>query len=142
MAYVKQTWSCGDEISAEKLNHMEEGIESASIGGGTSGIVVTEATTAFDSDNYPVSTAIEMPVSEMLQYLADGKVVIALEHAHDPSINLGVFHYYFIVRYAEHENPALIAIHIGAPWDGGSNYVQQEYFEVENDTATTYYDIG
>ena len=29
MAYVKQTWACGDEITAEKLNHMEDGIESA-----------------------------------------------------------------------------------------------------------------
>lgn len=33
MAYVKQTWSCGDEISADKLNHMEDGISSASGGG-------------------------------------------------------------------------------------------------------------
>lgn len=37
MAYVKQTWSCGDDISADKLNHMEQGIEDASqSGGGTS----------------------------------------------------------------------------------------------------------
>ena len=34
MAYVKQTWSCGDEISAEKLNHMEDGIYDASQSGG------------------------------------------------------------------------------------------------------------
>ena len=26
MAYEKQTWQCGDTISAEKLNHMEDGI--------------------------------------------------------------------------------------------------------------------
>lgn len=26
MAYQKQTWKCGDTISADKLNHMEEGI--------------------------------------------------------------------------------------------------------------------
>ena len=29
MAYTKQTWNCGDVISAEKLNHMEDGIEEA-----------------------------------------------------------------------------------------------------------------
>ena len=26
MAYTKQTWACGDEITADKLNHMEDGI--------------------------------------------------------------------------------------------------------------------
>lgn len=26
MAYTKQTWNCGDEITADKLNHMENGI--------------------------------------------------------------------------------------------------------------------
>lgn len=30
MAYEKQTWECGDDISAERLNHMEEGIAEAS----------------------------------------------------------------------------------------------------------------
>ncbi len=29
MAYTKQTWANGDVITAEKLNHMEDGIESA-----------------------------------------------------------------------------------------------------------------
>lgn len=33
MAYEKQTWVTGDTITAEKLNHMEDGIASAS--GGT-----------------------------------------------------------------------------------------------------------
>lgn len=26
MAYEKQTWSCGETITADKLNHMEDGI--------------------------------------------------------------------------------------------------------------------
>lgn len=29
MAYTKQTWTTGDTITAEKLNHMEGGIESS-----------------------------------------------------------------------------------------------------------------
>lgn len=32
MAYEKQTWACGDTITADKLNHMEDGIANA--GGG------------------------------------------------------------------------------------------------------------
>lgn len=34
MAYEKQVWECGDVVTAEKLNHIEEGIESASESGG------------------------------------------------------------------------------------------------------------
>ena len=37
MAYTKQTWECGDVITAEKLNHMEDGI--ANSGGGTALII-------------------------------------------------------------------------------------------------------
>lgn len=29
MAYVKQNWECGEMITADKLNHMEDGIENA-----------------------------------------------------------------------------------------------------------------
>ena len=32
MSYVEQTWTTGDTITAEKLNHMESGIGSASAG--------------------------------------------------------------------------------------------------------------
>lgn len=33
MSYEKQTWKNGDIITAEKLNHMEDGISESSIGG-------------------------------------------------------------------------------------------------------------
>lgn len=31
MAYTKTTWNTGDVITAEKLNHMEDGITSAQV---------------------------------------------------------------------------------------------------------------
>lgn len=31
MAYTKQTWSTGDTITADKLNHIEDGIDAAGI---------------------------------------------------------------------------------------------------------------
>lgn len=34
MAYTKQEWNCGDTITADKMNHIEDGIEAASSGGG------------------------------------------------------------------------------------------------------------
>ena len=39
MSYTKQTWESGDIITAEKLNHMEDGI-SAGGSGGAGGILV------------------------------------------------------------------------------------------------------
>lgn len=33
MAYTPNEWACGETITAEKLNHMEDGIESANSGG-------------------------------------------------------------------------------------------------------------
>ena len=32
MAYEKQVWNCGDTITADKMNHIEEGIENAQNG--------------------------------------------------------------------------------------------------------------
>ena len=40
MAYEKQTWECGEVISAEKLNHIEDGIEEASQGGSVEPMIV------------------------------------------------------------------------------------------------------
>lgn len=37
MAYEKQTWSCGETITADKLNHMEDGIMES--GGGSTLVV-------------------------------------------------------------------------------------------------------
>lgn len=34
MTYEKQTWECGETITAEKLNHIEDGIYDASQSGG------------------------------------------------------------------------------------------------------------
>ena len=34
MAYTKHVWECGETITAERMNNIEDGIESASSGGG------------------------------------------------------------------------------------------------------------
>lgn len=64
MAYTKTTWNCGDEISAERMNNIEDGIEEAlaCCGGGDVGYECTETlttaydgnvTTAYDNSNCP-----------------------------------------------------------------------------------------
>ena len=53
MAYEKQTWQCGEVVTADKLNHMEDGIEQASQGGGGDASTVTMHTIdAGTSDEY------------------------------------------------------------------------------------------
>ena len=53
MAYEKQTWECGDVISAEKMNHMEDGIANAG-GGGDAGYECVEGTvTEFEGSVTP-----------------------------------------------------------------------------------------
>lgn len=46
MAYTKQNWECGDLITADKMNHIEDGIEEAGSGGGTTDYYLIE----FDYD--------------------------------------------------------------------------------------------
>lgn len=40
MSYEQQNWVTGHRITAEKLNHMEDGIASANSGGGTEPLIV------------------------------------------------------------------------------------------------------
>lgn len=45
MAYEKHIWSCGEDITDALLNHMEEGIENASGGGGAVYELTVDTTT-------------------------------------------------------------------------------------------------
>lgn len=54
MAYEKQTWVCGETITADKLNHMEDGIAEAS-GGGTAGYECTEEYTLLTDESVATS---------------------------------------------------------------------------------------
>lgn len=48
MAYVKNTWATGDVISAEKLNNIENGVESAEQGGSNLFAITVSGDGAFD----------------------------------------------------------------------------------------------
>lgn len=52
MSYEKQTWATGDVISAEKLNHIEDGIESAGSGSSAPAFVGTVELTSRDGVNF------------------------------------------------------------------------------------------
>ena len=64
MAYEKQTWNTGDVISAEKLNHMEDGI----------GFPVYATLTISSSDN--TSATCNLTRSEIEEILKTGTPII------------------------------------------------------------------
>lgn len=68
MAYVKNTWQAGDEVTAEKLNNMEGGIEGAE---GSCGLVVT----AVDG------TTLNKTWSEINTAARDGRNVVIISDA-------------------------------------------------------------
>ena len=73
MAYEKQEWKCGDVVTAEKLNHMEDGIAEAS-GGGTADIgyeCTYERTTNF---NDSVTTEGDVPSAELGEFHLENDV--------------------------------------------------------------------
>ena len=62
MSYVKQTWSDGDVITEEKLNHIEDGIESASEAGATVVHAYTDwATWADTTHTKPTVSNLNLP---------------------------------------------------------------------------------
>ena len=84
MPYTKQNWVCGDEITAEKLNHMEDGIENA--GGGGSGVLNVTYTVEFDpNDGVYEVTNYSHTYAQILDAYSNGDVIIA--HFIDPDLN-------------------------------------------------------
>lgn len=69
MSYTKQTWNTGDTITAERLNHMEDGI-----GGGISVITITLTDTP--SSGYEAST--DTSYDDALSAMRNGVVIFKL----------------------------------------------------------------
>lgn len=64
MSYKKHTWQNGEEITASKLNHMEDGIAEASNSSGTAGL-----TTLFGAD---IDNIEKISLTSMAFYVRDG----------------------------------------------------------------------
>lgn len=77
MAYEKQEWKCGDTVTADKLNHMENGIESANSGGGTvEAIKIFSGTVNFGADtNFSGGGGLFLDGKTFGELIGDKKVV-------------------------------------------------------------------
>ena len=74
MSYDKNTWAKGDVITANKLNHIEDGIANASGGGGGD---ITEASVTIKSvKNYADPSGMHYEIAvEGLVYIQDGEII-------------------------------------------------------------------
>lgn len=80
MAYTPKTWQCGETIMADDLNHMEQGIEDASSGGGSEPLIFTVTVEAVPCPNNPSATAYRSTYSHSWQEIHDalsvGRLVV------------------------------------------------------------------
>ena len=87
MAYTKQTWTNGDVITAEKLNHIEDGIS----GSGGSNALICE----YDND----AGHTDKTFGEIKDALLSGKTVLfkTEEDSESGTYNMGNFYVYRIL---------------------------------------------
>ena len=69
MSYEKQTWETGQVITADKLNHMEDGINSQPF-------IVLVGVYIFDPDEGIPSYHMLTPLADFEQAIADGKPIL------------------------------------------------------------------
>lgn len=82
MAYTPTEWKCGDTITAEKLNKMEDGIANA--GGGSEPLIFTATEREATTEECPLglggaATEYSHSWQEVHDTLASGKVVLCRE---------------------------------------------------------------
>lgn len=75
MAFKPKTWVCGDTISAEELNRMEQGIE------GASDAVVMNVESVMNAQTQMITVnSCDMTAQEVFDMMSAGKAVIANVH--------------------------------------------------------------
>lgn len=91
MAYEPKTWTCGETITADALNHMEQGIAQSGGGGGGAGFFVVK-TTDYDSDEGSWSK-IDHTFAEITDAIDNGSIPILM--VVDGSTIDSVYHFGF-----------------------------------------------
>ena len=78
MSYTKQTWANGDTITAEKLNHMEDGIAASGGGGGGGAALIVNASVSLDAETMSfVVDTIDKTYADVTNAYSSGGIVIA-----------------------------------------------------------------
>ena len=78
MAYTPTEWVTGDVITAEKLNKMEDGIESASSGGGGGGLIVNFSNNTPDKTTAEIAAAASAGQIVVFKWSYEGGMFIGI----------------------------------------------------------------
>lgn len=84
MAYQKHTWECGDAITPERLNHMEEGIANAGSGGGSG----DAGYSCQEVDSEPIITSESVTTVAATQGIAVGQLSESIDASIFPKISV------------------------------------------------------
>ena len=93
MAYEPKTWECGETITADDLNRIEEGVADANDSENSNFYIV-----AFSDASDPTIITSDKTVEEILSAMNDGKIPIGKQ-----SVVLGgspLIHSYSLINYA------------------------------------------
>lgn len=86
MAYTKKTWECGETITADALNHIEDGIEEASQGGAEPLVLHVI------SDDLNEMEYLDKTFGEIRRAFESGKPIYLMKN--DESLNAVIINYY------------------------------------------------
>lgn len=75
MAYTPKTWECGETITADALNHIEQGIADSGGGGGSSNFVITFSV-HYDEQAEDFVWSADRTLDEILQAWNDGQNIV------------------------------------------------------------------
>lgn len=78
MSYIPHEWTKGEVITAEKLNHMENGIESANSSGGEGGDDNLFIVNLSLNENFTEATK-DKTIAEIQEAISDGKFVVGVD---------------------------------------------------------------
>lgn len=87
MAYEPKTWECGETITAEALNHIEQGI--ANSGGGTSEPLIIRYTGESRVDGDYTYYATDKTFAEVKEAFNSGRTVLLFGNYDNPQFDIG-----------------------------------------------------
>lgn len=120
MAYVKQNWQCEDLITADKLNHMEDGIENAGSSASVAVVHITGEDPSYSAD---------MTCEEMIAVIENGGMLFAEMYGA----------YYPLIGYSSSQATRLIMpLLVFELISVNQNGVSAETIKINSDCSITY----
>lgn len=123
MSYTPTQWQTGDTITAEKLNHMEDGIAAAASGGGSSNVLIVHGTIDPSGEGQEFPMTIDKTADEIVA--AEYSVLI---------VDVGPGESYELPEVTRYQVEGTLAVTWGTQMGGqefmGAFFSNQGYFQM------------